>query len=95
LNLWASKRIGRGLSLGLGARYVSDQFIAENNEFTIAGYFLLDAMASYRRGRFKGSVFLKNITDEEYVTRGFGSSAVIPASPFAVYGRIEVGLGSH
>ena len=56
---------------------------------------LLDAMAAYRRGRFKGSLHFKNITDTEYETRGFGASSVIPANPFAVYARIEIGLGSH
>ena len=78
-----------------GFGFVGEQFISEDNSFAISSYFLLDAMASYRRGRLKGSVFLKNITDREYETRGFGSGSVIPASPFAVYGRIEVGLGSH
>jgi hypothetical protein len=52
-------------------------------------------MAAYRRGRFKGSVHFKNLTDREYVTRGFGGASVIPASPFAVYGRVEIGVGSR
>jgi outer membrane receptor protein involved in Fe transport len=74
---------------------VGEQFISEDNSFALADYFLLDAMAAYRRGRFKGSVHFKNITDQEYETRGFGAASVIPASPFAVYGRIEIGLGAH
>jgi TonB-dependent siderophore receptor len=95
LNLWASKRIGRGLSLGLGARYVSEQFIAENNEFRIDGYFLLDAMASYTRGRITASLNLKNLTDREYETRGFGPYSAIPGNPFAAYGRVAVAFGSR
>lgn len=94
-NAWIVKSLPGGFQIGAGGRYVGEQFISEDNAFAIDSYFLLDAMASYRRGRVKGSVFLKNITDREYETRGFGSSAVIPASPFAVYGRIEIGLGSH
>ncbi len=95
LNLWASKRIGRGLNLGLGARYVSEQFIAENNEFRIDGYFLLDAMASYTRGRITAMLNLKNLTDREYETRGFSGYSAIPGNPFAAYGRIAVALGSR
>jgi TonB-dependent siderophore receptor len=95
LNLWASKRIGHGLSLGLGARYVSEQFIAENNDFKTAGYFLLDAMASYTKGRITASLNLKNLTDREYETRGFGPYSAIPGNPFAAYGRIAVALGSR
>jgi TonB-dependent siderophore receptor len=94
-NAWLVKSLPGGFQVGAGGRYVGEQFISEDNSFAISSYFLLDAMASYRRGRLKGSVFLKNITDREYETRGFGSGSVIPASPFAVYGRIEVGLGSH
>jgi TonB-dependent siderophore receptor len=95
LNLWASKRIGHGLSLGLGARYVSEQFIAENNDFKIGGYFLLDAMASYTRGRITASLNLKNLTDREYETRGFGPYSAIPGNPFAAYGRVAVAFGSR
>jgi TonB-dependent siderophore receptor len=95
LNLWASKHIGHGLSVGLGARYVSEQFIAENNEFRIDGYFLLDAMASYTRGRITASLNLKNLTDREYETRGFGPYSAIPGNPFAAYGRVAVAFGSR
>ena len=95
LNLWASKRIGKGLNLGLGARYVSEQFIAENNEFAVAGYFLLDAMASYTKGRITASLNLKNLTDREYETRGFSGYSAIPGNPLAAYGRIAVALGSR
>jgi outer membrane receptor protein involved in Fe transport len=95
LNLWATKRIGRGLSLGLGARYVSDQFIAESNDFEISGYFLLDAMASFTKGRITATLNLKNLTDREYETRGFSGYSAIPGNPFAAYGRIAVALGSR
>jgi TonB-dependent siderophore receptor len=95
LNLWASKRIGHGLSLGLGARYVSEQFIAEDNAFRISGYFLMDAMASYSRGRITATLNLKNLTDREYETRGFSGYSAIPGNPFAAYGRLAVALGSR
>jgi iron complex outermembrane recepter protein len=94
LNLWASKRIGHALTFGLGARYVSEQFIAENNEFRIDGYFLVDAMASYTRGRITASLNLKNLTDREYETRGFGPYSAIPGNPLAAYGRVAVAFGA-
>jgi TonB-dependent siderophore receptor len=94
-NAWLVKSLPGGFSLGAGARYVGEQFIAEDNAFAVDSYLLLDAMAAYRRGRFKGSVHFKNLTDREYVTRGFGGASVIPASPFAVYGRVEIGVGSR
>jgi iron complex outermembrane recepter protein len=94
-NAWLVKSLPHGFQIGAGGRYVGDQFISEDNAFAIESYVLLDAMASYRHGRFKGSVHVKNLTDTEYETRGFGSSSVIAANPRAVYGRIEIGLGSH
>jgi iron complex outermembrane receptor protein len=95
LNLWASKRIGYGLRLGVGARYVSEQFIAADNAFTIAGYFLLDAMASYTHGRITATLNLKNLTNRDYETRGFSGYSAIPGNPFAAYGRVAVALGSR
>lgn len=94
-NAWVVKTLPGGFSVGAGARYVGEQFIAEDNAFAVEGYLLLDAMAAYRRGRFKGSVHFKNLTDREYLTRGFGGASVIPASPLAVYGRVEIGVGSR
>ena len=46
--LWTVKRFGAGVGLGGGARYVGEQFIAEDNAFAIDSYLTVDAMASYR-----------------------------------------------
>jgi outer membrane receptor protein involved in Fe transport len=92
VNVWTVKRTG-GLSVGGGARYVSRQFIAEDNGFAIDSHFVLDAMASYKVKRTTLSVNFKNLAYTAYLTRGFGRSAVIPADPFAVYGTIAVALG--
>ena len=94
-NAWLVKDLPGGFQVGAGARYVGEQFIAADNSFATSDYFLVDAMAAYRHGRFKGSLHFKNLTDTEYETRGFGSSSVIPANPFGVYARVEIGLGSH
>jgi iron complex outermembrane receptor protein len=88
-NLWTMKEFENGLGLGAGARYVSGQFIAADNAFEIAGYFTLDGTVSYQVGQWKLSLNLKNLTDQDFETRGFGNSAVIPANPFAAYASIQ------
>jgi iron complex outermembrane receptor protein len=95
LGLWTSKRFGSSLSVALGLRYLSDQAIAGDNRHVIDGYTTLDAAVSYEVGPLRFGVSLKNLTGTEYETRGFGSSAVIPARPFEVLGRVVVGLGRH
>jgi iron complex outermembrane receptor protein len=94
-SLWSVKELGSGLGLAAGLRYVSRQFLAETNQVEIGGYVTVDAMVSYRRKGVRASLNFKNLTDSHYFTRGFGSSSVLPADPFAVYARIEVRLGSH
>ncbi len=85
LNLWVSKDVTDRFGVGGGARYVSSQFIAEDNVFELDSVFTLDATAFYRFGDLRLRVNLKNITDREYYMRGFGSGSVIPAPPFTAY----------
>jgi iron complex outermembrane receptor protein len=91
-NFWTVKRAG-GLSVGAGARFDGRQYIAEDNAFAIDSHLVLDAMASYKLKRTTLSLNFKNLTGTEYLTRGFGRSAVIPADPFAVYATVAVALG--
>jgi outer membrane receptor protein involved in Fe transport len=85
MNLWLSKDITPRFGIGGGARYVSSQFIAEDNVFELDGVLTFDATAFYKLGDFKLRLNLKNLTDREYYMRGFGSSSVIPAPPFTAY----------
>lgn len=85
MNLWLSKDITSRFGIGGGARYVSSQFIAEDNAFAIDSVVTFDATAFYELGDFRLRVNLKNITDREYFMRGFGSSSVVPAPPFTAY----------
>lgn len=89
LNAWASHRIGR-LGLALGARYVGEQFIAENNAFQIEDALTFDAAASFDVGRCQLAVNLRNLIDEDTFVRGFGDASVIPADPFAVTGAVRL-----
>ncbi len=84
-NLWVSKRFGSGWGLGGGARYIDSQFIAADNAFAVDSAVVLDASVFYRRDNWRANLHFKNLTDEEYFLRGFGSDSVIPAAPFATY----------
>jgi TonB-dependent siderophore receptor len=78
-HLWAFKRLPSGLGVGAKARYVSEQQIDEDNVFQVDGYTTLDLTGTYERGPWRLSLLLENITDEEYLTRGFTNTSVIPA----------------
>jgi TonB-dependent siderophore receptor len=92
LNLWSNKEFKNGLGIGAGARYISSQFIDEDNVYESDGYATIDGMVYYSIGNWRWSLNFKNITDTEYETRGFGSASVIPGNPFAVYGAVEFKL---
>jgi iron complex outermembrane receptor protein len=94
-NVWAQREPKKGLGVGLGARYVGNQFIHEDNAFEIDSYWLLDAMLSYKVGRATLRVNLKNLTDTEYYTRGFSNASVLPGAPFAAYASLQIGLGAR
>ena len=92
MNLWVLKEFDNGFGIGGGPRYVSDQFISEDNSFSIDSYLTFDAVAYYDWDHMRFSVNFKNLSDKEYEMRGFGSTSVIPADPFAVYGGVEFRL---
>ena len=91
-SFWTVKEFLNGISISGGGRYVSDQFIAEDNVFKINSVFTLDATLSYRFQKWLWSLNIKNITNRDYETRGFGKTSVIPANPVALYGRMEFSL---
>ena len=92
-SLWTSKHFASGLGVALGLRSVSEQFVAEDNRFTIGGYTTLDAMLSYEVRRLRLRLNLRNLTGAEYETRGFGAVSAIPARPFEAIARVELGFG--
>ena len=91
-SLWLSTRVADGLGLGAGARWASEQFIDEDNAFSIDGHATVAAAAWWERGRWRLRLNLDNLTDEEYFTRGFGGASVLPAPGRAATARLEVGL---
>jgi TonB-dependent siderophore receptor len=90
-NLWVSKRFG-AFGIGAGGRYLSEQFIAEDNAFELDPTFELNASLSYELADWRLNLHLRNLTDEEIFTRGFGNTSVIPAPGFSVYGGFEYRL---
>lgn len=95
LNIWTNKTFDTRLGLGLGGRYLSEQFIDEDNAYKIDAIFTLDAMLYYQIGNWRWSLNAKNLTNTEYETRGFSlfySASVLPGSPRAIYGQLEFKL---
>ncbi|MDA1192642.1 MAG: TonB-dependent siderophore receptor, partial [Candidatus Poribacteria bacterium] len=91
VNVWAEKRFG-AFGIGGGGRYVSEQYVSEDNTYAIDGYMTFDATAFYELSGVTLRMKVENVTDREYETRGFGAASVIPADPVAVFGSIEWAL---
>jgi len=88
-NIWISQRFGNGFGFGGGVRYVSEQFIAEDNLASIDSYVVVDGALYYTLDKWEMSLNFRNITDETYEIRGFGSGSVIPANPFSVFAGVD------
>lgn len=91
-SVWLSTRLGAGVGAGAGVRWVSDQFIDEDNAFAIAGHATVDAGVWWRHEPWTLRLNVDNLADEEYFTRGFGGTSVIPAPGRSAVLRVEVGL---
>ncbi|MDH3628334.1 MAG: TonB-dependent siderophore receptor [Acidobacteriota bacterium] len=90
LNLWSSKQFEGGFGLGAGARLIDDQFISEDNSYTIDQAIIWDAKFWYEFDKFDVQLGIENIGQEQYAVRGFGNVAVIPADGRSAY--IGVGI---
>jgi iron complex outermembrane receptor protein len=83
--LWLLKEFRSGFSLGAGMRYVGDQFIAVDNQYAIERSLTINLSLAYLLEDWRLSFNAKNLTGTEYETRGFGSTSVLPADPFALF----------
>ena len=83
LTLWTAGDVA-DFTLSGSARYTGSQFIAEDNVYEIDGVFIADLGLAYRLRQGTLRLNLKNLTNAEYETRGFGAVSVIPASPFSL-----------
>lgn len=90
--LWVSRDFTRGLALAGGLRWFSDQYISEDNAFEADGALLVDLSATWDWQALRIRLDLRNVTDEEYLTRGVGSSfsrAAVPGDPAAAYAGVD------
>ncbi|HWN41481.1 MAG TPA: TonB-dependent siderophore receptor [Thermoanaerobaculia bacterium] len=92
-NLWVSRRFANGFGAGVGGRYLSEQFIAEDNAFELEDTFTLNAALFYDLGDWSLGLHLENLTEEETFTRGFGSTSVIPVPGLTVQGNLAYRIG--
>ncbi|MFQ5651107.1 MAG: TonB-dependent receptor [bacterium] len=93
INFWTTKDFNKTIGIGAGFRYVSEQFIDEDNAFEIDDYLTFDGSLYYTFGNIRWSLNIKNITDKDYLRRGgFGSASVTPGNPRAVYGAVNFSL---
>ena len=87
---WVSRRLANGWHAGAGARWVGEQFIAEDNATRLDSYALLDASVGRTLGAWRWSLHLENLADRDYETRGFGGASLIPGRPFSATLRLEL-----
>ena len=92
LNVWTAIGWDNGLEFGLGARYVTRQFIAADNQYQIGSVLTLDASASQTYKQMTFRINAKNLTNRKYETRGFGAASILPAAPFGLYCAFEIDM---
>ncbi len=88
LNVWVSKTLDSGLGISLGARYIGNQFIAEDNAFNIDEALIVSGALAYDWSRYRISVNVQNLADSAYFVRGFGSQSITPGTPVAATLRL-------
>ena len=82
-NLWVTKDLGHGFTVGGGANAVGSRFANQGNTVVLPGYVTADAMAAYRTGRYEVQLNVNNIGDTRYIVSGHGSSPnlSLPGAP--------------
>ena len=82
-NLWLTKELGHGFTVGGGANAVGSRFANAGNTVVLPGYVTADAMAAYRTGRYEVQLNVNNIGDTRYIVSGHGSSPnlSLPGAP--------------
>ncbi|NHQ91597.1 TonB-dependent receptor [Janthinobacterium lividum] len=82
-NLWLTKDLGHGFTVGGGANAVGSRFANPGNTVVLPGYVTADVMAAYRTGRYEVQLNVNNIGDTRYIVSGHGSSPnlSLPGAP--------------
>jgi catecholate siderophore receptor len=82
-NLWLTKDLGSGFTVGGGANAVGARAANPGNTVLLPGYVTADAMAAYRTARYEIQFNVNNIFNTGYIISGHGSSPnlSLPGAP--------------
>ena len=82
-NLWLTKDLGRGFTVGGGANAVGSRFANTGNTVALPGYVTADAMAAYRTAKYEVQLNVNNIGNTGYIVSGHGASPnlSLPGAP--------------
>lgn len=91
-SLWLSKRFAGGFGVGVGGRYVGEQWVDNANTFEIGDAVFFDAAFFFGWQKLQFNVAVENIGDEETFMRAFSQQSVVPAPGTTWKGGIRVNL---
>lgn len=82
-NLWVTKDVGAGFTVGGGANAVGSRFANPGNTVTLPGYVTADAMAVYKADKYSVQLNINNIFNAGYIVSGHGTSPnlSLPGAP--------------
>src|SRR5450830_207575 len=82
-NLWLTKDVGAGFTVGGGANAVGSRFANPGNTVSLAGYVTADAMAVYKADKYSVQLNVNNIFNAGYIVSGHGTSPnlSLPGAP--------------
>ena len=92
-NVWTTyevpRGVARGLSLGIGGRHYTDQSGDLGNSFRLPGYGIVDASATYRRGRAQWQLNANNLANRRYYSGSYNNLYVKPGEPRVIRGTVS------
>jgi iron complex outermembrane recepter protein len=97
MNVWSTYELQngwlRGVGLGFGTRYYTDQSGDLLDTFSIPAYGLMDASIFYRRGHLGWQLNAYNLADKRYFTGSYNDVYVQPGSTRSIHTTISWRLG--
>ena len=92
-NVWTTYEVPhgtlRGLGFGFGGRHYTDQSGDLADSFQLPGYGIVDASATYRRGRSRWQVNANNLGDTRYASGSYNNIYVKPGEPRTIRGTVS------
>ena len=92
-NVWTTyevpRGVVRGLSVGIGGRRYTDQSGDLANSFRLPGYGIVDASATYRRGRAQWQLNANNLVNARYYSGSYNNLYVKPGEPRVIRGTVS------